>query len=153
MEFESVKLHDGFQLLSRESSLLFCPEPNGQKFVTWNQQHRRHPGLPGGKVRQPKLLRMIKWYSLAIVQISVVAFSKVRSSWVLVEMDWDCVLNILKAFKLVATLQTTLYTEVCFVHVSVFRNKLTWKQILEPLAHAYCPSLILTKTYTLFEIY
>ena len=44
------------------SSLLFCPEPNGQKFVAWNQRHRRHPG---GKVRQPKLLRTIKSYKMA----------------------------------------------------------------------------------------
>ena len=44
------------------SSLLFCPEPNGQKIVVWNQWHRPDPG---GKVRQPKLLRMIKWYKMA----------------------------------------------------------------------------------------
>ena len=62
--------------------------------------------------------------SLAIVRISMarVAFSKVGPSCVLVEVDWDCVLNILKAFKLVVTLQKTLETEVCFVHVRVFRN-------------------------------
>ena len=56
---------------------------------------------------------------------------------VLVEMDWDCVFKISKAFKVVATLQKTLETEVCFVHVRVFRNTRTWRQILEPRAHAY----------------
>ena len=36
----SVKSRDE----SLVSSLLFCPEPNGQKFVAWNQWHRPHPG-------------------------------------------------------------------------------------------------------------
>ena len=44
------------------TSLLFCPEQNGPKFVAWNQWHQPHPG---GKVKQPKLLRMIKWYKMA----------------------------------------------------------------------------------------
>ena len=43
-------------------SLLFCPEQNEPNFVAWSQQHQRHPGE---KVRQPKLLRMIKWYKMA----------------------------------------------------------------------------------------
>ena len=63
-EWEQVK-DDGIgigKIARWVSSLLFCPEPNGQKFVAWNQRHRRHPG---GKVRQPKLLRMIKWYKMA----------------------------------------------------------------------------------------
>ena len=54
----SVKSRDE----SLVSSLLFCPEPNGQKFVAWNQWHLPHPG---GKVKQPKILRMNKWYQMA----------------------------------------------------------------------------------------
>ena len=44
------------------SSLLSCPEQNEQKFVASSQRYWRHPGE---KVRQPKLLRMIKWCKMA----------------------------------------------------------------------------------------
>ena len=42
-------------------SLLFHPEPNELKFVAWCQLHQCHPIQD---VRQPRLLRMTKWYTL-----------------------------------------------------------------------------------------
>ena len=59
MELELVKSCDGPGFL-----VYFSVLPNGKKFVAWNHWHQPHPG-PGGKVRQSKLLRMIKWCKMA----------------------------------------------------------------------------------------